>query len=403
MLDFHEALACMLEAAVSLPTHTVAVADASGCVLGEDLFAPRPFPDTPRSAVDGYALGQLGRQSYTVKEYLAAGAMPNVNLKADEAAAVMTGATVPQSCEAVVRVEDTQTHVDADAAEQVQIKASATRGSNINAIGEEAQAGALIMERGRRITEIEFSVLCYAGLKQITVHRKPKIGLLITGSELLQPGEEHRPGKTYNSNCYLLQGILARLGLECQVCGPVEDDFEALQQALARLASENDVVVSSGGVSMGKYDHVRPLLQGREFSCLVERTRIKPGRPLIVSQRDGTLFFGMPGYPAAFLTNLFAYLLPVLKKMAGWCNYQHTWTPVRLTAPARGRKGRSDFVRVKLTQEAGQLCAQPLPSQMTSHYLNMAACDALLLLDAATDNLPEGAVGTALILKRELC
>lgn len=403
MLDFHEALACMLEAAMPLPTHTVAVTDAGGCVLGTDLFAPRPFPDTPRSAVDGYALGQLGRQSYTVKEYLAAGAIPNIDLKADEATAVMTGATVPQPCDAVVRVEDTHTDVDAVETEQVQVKGTVIRGDNINAIGEEAQAGAWIMERGRRITEIEFSVLCYAGLKQITVHRKPKIGLLVTGSELLQPGEEHQPGKTYNSNCYLLQGILARLGMECQVCGPIEDDYETLQRVLAQLASENDVVVSSGGVSMGKYDHVRPLLQGKEFSRLVERTRIKPGRPLIVSQREGTLFFGMPGYPAAFLTNLFAYLLPVLKKMAGWHTYQHAWTPVRLTASARGRKGRSDFVRVKLTQEAGQLCAQPLPSQMTSHYLNMAACDALLLLDAATDNLPQGALGNALVFKRELC
>lgn len=398
MHDFHEALECVLQAARPLPTHTVAGADAYGCVLGADVFTPRPFPDTPRSAVDGYALGQLGRKSYSVRESLAAGALPHLKLNADEASAVMTGATVPHPCEAVVRVEDTAVQ-----AEQVQIKAPVTHGSNINTIGEEAQPGTLIMERGRLVTEIDFSVLCYAGLKQLCVYRKPKIGLLITGSELLQPGAEHQPGKTYNSNSYLLQSVLTRLGMECEVCGPLEDDLDTLQEALTHLGTRNDVVVSSGGVSMGKYDHVRPLLQREGFSCLVERTRIKPGRPLIVSQRDETLFFGMPGYPAAFLTNLFAYLLPVLKKMAGWHIYGPTWHPVRLLAPARGRKGRCDFVRVKLTQEAGQLCAQPLPSQMTSHYLNMAACDALLLLDSVTDNLPQGALGSALIFKHELC
>jgi molybdopterin molybdotransferase len=228
------------------------------------------------------------------------------------------------------------------------------------------------------------------------------VGVLITGSELLEPGEPHQAGKAYNSNCHLLYQVLTQLGMECTLMGPIADDPKLLQEALEELVRQNDVVVSSGGVSMGKYDYIRPLLQSAPYTSIVNRTRIKPGRPLVVAQRDATLCFGMPGYPAAFLTNMFVYLLPVLKKIAGWTGYQPEWRCVRMQVPACGRKGRCDLVRASISSRGAELCAEPLANQLTSHYLNLASCDALLLLDNDIDTLDSGELAQALIFTRLL-
>jgi len=397
MLDMHIALERLLEAVEPMRVENVAVTDAGDRIVAEDLYVTRPFPDSARGAVDGYALGSCENQTYTITRHIAAGAEVKEVLQPHEAAEVMTGACVPPGSEAVVRVEDTST----DGA-QVEIHTPVERDSNINHIGEEAHPGALIMQRGERVSEIGSSVLCYAGINRVNVYRVPVVGILITGPELLEPGEVYQRGKTYNSNCYLMRNILARLGMPWHMRGPVDDEPKVVERALEELTSKCDVVVTSGGVSMGKYDYVRPLLLRDDEAVLLNRTRIKPGRPLVVSRLNETMCFGMPGYPSAFLSNMFVYLLPVLKKMGGWSMCRPAWCPVCLSAPARGRQGRSDLLRARLSYAEGRIFAAPLDDQMTSHYLNMAGCDALLHLDMQSASLHEGELVQALIFRHEL-
>jgi molybdopterin molybdotransferase len=397
MLDMHTALERLLETVEPMPVDFLPVTEVNGRVVAEDLHVTRPFPDSARSAVDGYALGSCEDRTYTITRHIAAGAEVNDIIQPHEAAAVMTGACVPQGSVAVVRVEDTSTDGG-----HVEVHIPVERGSNINLIGEEAHPGDIIIQRGERVSEIGSSVLCYAGFNRMNVYRAPKVGILITGPELLEPGEEYQRGKTYNSNCHLMRNVLARLGISSHMRGPVDDEPRVVEGALEELTRKCDVVVTSGGISMGKYDYVRPLLLREPERVLLNRTRIKPGRPLVVSRLNGTLCFGMPGYPSAFLTNMFAYLLPVLKKMAGWSMYRPAWYPVCLSAPVRGRQGRSDLLRARLRYAEGRVFAAPLDDQTTSHYLNMAGCDALLHLDTQQACLQEGELVPALIFRHEL-
>ena len=383
-LDYPEALDAVLACARPVEIERLGIAEARSRVLAEDIVAPRAFPDTRRSAVDGYALGSLGLTQYTLAQTLAAEDLPQSPLAAEAAAAVMTGATVPDGAVAVVRVED----VTVDG-RRVVPEATVKPGENINAIGEEAAEGQPVLQQGQRLDAIAYSVLCYMGIARAKVYRRPRVGVLITGNELLRPGQPHRPGMVHESNGYLLQSVLEKLGIEPLMRGPVADSPGELGATLNELARQSDLVVTSGGVSMGKFDFIRPLLHEAGYRVLVDRTKIKPGRPLLVAERDRTLFFGMPGYPAAFLVNLFVYLLPVLKRLCGLENVGPLWQKAILAAPVKGRAGRWDMIRTQLHTAGGGLVARPASSQLTSHYLNMANADGLIVLDKDCAQCPE--------------
>lgn len=378
-LDYQEALERLLAAVVPLGREWIPVQQAAGRVPARQVVTPRPFPDTRRSAVDGYALGSVTSADFRLTEILAAESRSRVALNATSAAAVMTGATVPEGAVAVIRVEDATVN-----GMIVTPKTTVAVGDNINSVGDEMVAANPVLEAGRRLDPVAYSVLCALGLEQVEVYRRPHIGVMITGNELLQPGEQHRPGLVYDCNSFLLKVVLERLGAIIDIRNPVGDSPAEVKRVVEQLGKSCDLVITSGGVSVGQYDFVRPLFSEDGFELVVDRTRIKPGRPLLVARRGPQLFFGMPGYPAAFLVNLFIYLLPVIKKISGWTSLLPRSQWARLTQPVTGRVGRCDLIRLKLIPTDETMLARPLASQLTSHYLNMGDCDALLMLDEET-------------------
>ena len=384
-LSLPEAQRVLINAVTSVGTEIIDTIDALGRVLADDIVTAHAFPDTRRSAVDGFAVNQRGMKEYQIVETLGAGELPQHQLTEGQAAAVMTGATVPEGSVAVIRVEDT---IVAD--DILALKVDISVGENINRIGEEMDKGANILCAGTRLTPVKYSVLCCSGAAQVRVYKLPTIGILITGDEVLQLGENHRTGSVYDSNRHFLTGCLAQLGIQCKVLGPVNDDEATISEYLDQLAKECDLVISSGGVSMGKYDFIRPLLHSSGFEVLVNRTGIKPGRPLIVARKDATMFFGMPGYPAACLVNFFYYLLPTIKCLMGISDVLPVVRPVLLATPLKGRKGRWDVIRVKLERETSQERVHKLTSQMTSHFLNFGMCDGLVLLGGEVDRKNTG-------------
>ncbi len=379
-LALPEAQRVLLEAAPSAATEVIPTCSALGRVLAENIVTPHAFPDTRRSAVDGYAIDQIGLKQYRIVATLGAGQLPQHPLAAGQAAAVMTGATVPEGSVAVVRVEDVA--VDGDL---LTVQTEVREHENINRIGEEMETGACILHAGTRLTPVNYSVLCCTGIAEVKVHRLPRVGILITGDEVLQLGEAHRPGSVYDSNRHFLVGCLAQLGISCQVLGPVNDDEATIRDSLEQLSAECDLVITSGGVSMGKYDFIRPLLQSSGYRVLVNRTKIKPGRPLMVARKDDTLFFGMPGYPSACLVNFFYFLLPTVKRMMGLNAVLPPTRKVRLADDLKGRKGRWDILRVQLKGDLGDELVYRAPSQLTSHFLNMGMCDGLVMLGGDFD------------------
>lgn len=385
MLSLPEAQRRLIDAAPTPATETIATAAALGRVLAKSIVVSHAFPDTRRSAVDGFAISAPGLEHYRVIETLGAGELPQQQLKVGDATAVMTGATVPAGSFAVVRVEDSELHDDILA-----LKQDVSSGENINLIGAEMAQGETILSAGTCLTPVKHSVLCCTGIAEIKVFRLPKVGILITGDEVLQLGEAYRPGSVYDSNRYFLTGCFAQIGIPCQMIGPVPDKETSILNSLDQLAEESDLVISSGGVSMGKYDFIRPLLHANGFEILVNRTRIKPGRPLMVARRDKTLFFALPGYPTACLVNFFYYLLPTVRKLMGLNDVIPVTRKVALATDLQGRKGRGDIIRMRLQASGAKETACKLDSQLTSHFLNFAVCNGLALLDDDVDKVLSG-------------
>lgn len=375
----------LINAAQPVTGETIPSGQALGRVLYEDIMTPHAFPDTRRSAVDGYAVANIDAERFHICETLGAGQISSCQLTNGDAAAVMTGATVPEGSVAVIRVEDCEVEE-----ETLVLKKQPENGENINRVGEETGADQTVLTRGTRLDPIKHSVLCCLGVAEVKVFQLPRIGILVTGDEVLQLGDQHQPGSVYDSNRHFLASCLAQLGLTAKVIGPVKDDEKTIKDSVNLLAEQCDLVISSGGVSMGKYDFIRPLLHSSGFDVLINRTGIKPGRPLIVARNAKALFFGMPGYPAACLVNFFYYLLPTVKKLMGMTDTLPVTRRIRIGTDLKGRKGRWDIIRARVEQSDDTESAHPLDSQLTSHFLNFAMSDGLIMLDADTDRAMTG-------------
>lgn len=399
MHSYSEALAALTHSVPVPDWKHVPITEAAGRVLAAPAYSPQALPNSRRSAVDGYALADRHSTSWRIMGTYGAGE-GSPELQEGQAVAVMTGAGVPDSAVTVVRWEDTQVQ---DNELQLTTKVPA-QGQSINETGSEAPAGQQLLAPGVRLNPLAYSILCYAGVSQVAIYQPLKTGLLLSGNELLPPGAIPQPGYSYDSNSYLLHGILQQLGAQVSRCGPVGDDPQQLQYQLQQLIDSCDLVVTCAGAARGQYDYIRQLLQARsDFVSLVDYSRIKPGRPLLAGNCGNTLVCALPGYPAACLTNLFIYLIPVIKKASGWRHWQPQWQQRPLRAPARGRTGRTDLVRVR--QEVNTEAAAglwPLPDQLTSHYLGFANCEGLLLLDEATAELAAGSQGAFLHFQQEL-
>jgi molybdopterin molybdotransferase len=397
MLSFQDAQRTMLEAVPEPGRETVALRRALGRVPARDLSVPRDYPDTRRSAVDGYAVRFDGGTSFRPVGEVVAGQIPESRLEPGECVAVMTGGTVPDEADCVVMVEDCD---ETDGLVSVNVPLRA--GALINEPGSEAASGEPLLRRGARLTQARYAALFYAGVPEVPVYEPPSVGVLITGQELREVEDRPAPGKAFNTNRYILEAFLHAVGTPCSLERQAPDDEDAMRQALDELSEHCAFVVSSGAVSMGRYDYVKKIFRESGFSLLVEGTRIKPGSPLMVAERDGKLFFGMPGYPAAFLTNALLYLVPALKKASGRSDYDHRPINATLKTPLHARRGRMDAARACLELENGEWFASDPGSQRTSHFLNFARVNGLVLVPESAGDLPAGSAVKALSFDLEL-
>jgi molybdopterin molybdotransferase len=343
MLSFEQAKKAILVSVPAPGTETVTVRSSLGRVLAEEIRAPRDFPDTRISAMDGYAVRFGSGSRFEQIAVIAAGELPEFTLEPGQCAAVMTGGTVPGGTDCVVKVEDCEVTNGT-----VEVRAGLEPGAYINEPAFEAPAGKILLRPGVRIHRAAYPALFYAGISEVEVYRRVRPGILITGSELREVEAGQARGRIFNTNLYILESLLDSIAVDCGTKSHVPDDEAATREALESLAASCDVIICSGGISKGRYDYIKKILNGADYSLIVNGTAIKPGSPLMVAKRGGRLFFGMPGYPAAFLTNALLYLIPALKKAGGLKHYEHRWISARLTTPMRSRKGKLYFNRAVL-------------------------------------------------------
>ena len=278
-----------------LKAETVDFANAVNRVLAQDVRADMPMPPFNKSAMDGYACrrADLG-EPMTVIEEIPAGCMPNKSIVANQCSKIMTGAPVPQGADCVIMIEYTET-VDTD---RIRFTADDSA-DNICLKGEDIREGDVVLNKGERITPAHIAVLATVGCTTPPVYARPRVALMATGSELVEPTEKAQGANIRNSNSYQLATQLQQMGALVTYCGIIPDDLEATIQAIAAAKNDHDLVLISGGVSMGDYDFVPEALQSNGFELLFQSVAMQPGRPTIFGTHNETYCVGLPGNPVS--------------------------------------------------------------------------------------------------------
>ena len=387
LLDLFDARSRMIAAARPVDgTERVALAEAARRVLAEDVLATLDMPGVDNSAMDGYAL-RLGERSseglpVTLRVPAGAGVM---HLPAGGCARIFTGAPVPLGADAVVPQE--RVRLDADG--RVHVEGELPRGANIRRQGEESRAGTPLLASGSRLEAAAIALLASHGIAEVTVRRRVKIALFSTGDELIEPGERRAPGQVFDSNRAMLKALMAHQGVELIDLGVILDDPLDLHQALGRARDEADLVVCSGGVSVGEEDHVRPAIE-RLGGIAFHGVGIKPGKPFALgflgeSLAAGIPLVALPGNPVASLVGWQFLGLPFVQVRQGRQAAPLQQFPVAAGFSRRGPKGRRELLRVVLDWSAGAPVAH-LAGGQGSHMLSAASqAHGYLVIDANND------------------
>lgn len=386
LLTFEEAQARVLEHVRPLPGEPVALADAAGRVVVEAARAAVDLPPFASSAMDGFAVraADLPGTLPVVAEVAAGRPAPRA-LGAGEAMTISTGGVVPEGADAVVPVEYVVRH-DND----VGIPEALEQGANVRPRGGDVPAGDVVVETGVRLGAAQLGALGAAGIPAVVCARVPRVVVLATGTELARPGEPLGPGQVYEANSVMLAAALAAVGAAVEVLPAVADDEAAHRAALERgLAA--DVLVTSGGVSVGPHDLVRRIEAELGVEELFWRVAIKPGKPVSFGVRGATLVFGLPGNPVSSLVGCELFVKPAVRALQGLRDPLPRFEPGRLGRAARRNPARDDFMRARSRLDRDGVALEPLSGQDSHMIVRAAAADALVHVPRGDGELPAGA------------
>ncbi len=378
LLSIDDALAAVLGRVHPRPPESVASAQAAGRVLAADARAAVDLPRFRSSAMDGYALRAADAPGrLPVVERVAAGAPASRPLEPGEAMGIATGAPVPEGADAVVPLELVATGND-----WIETPAVA-EGDNVRPIGGDVEAGAVVLAAGTRLGPAQLGALAAAGIATASCAPRPRVAVLSTGTELRRPGEELGPGQIYEANATMLAALFAAAGAEVEVLEPVADDEAAHRAALERgLAA--DVLVTSGGVSVGPHDLVRRIEAELGVEEVFWGVSVKPGKPLAFGVRGETLVFGLPGNPVSSLVSAILFVRPALDALQGAEPGPH-YAAGTLAAGVRPSPGRDQLVRARSRREGGETLLEPLSGQDSHMIARAATADALVLVRAGEE------------------
>ena len=367
---------------------TCPLLEAGGRVLAAPLLAPRDVPGFAAAVMDGYALqaasGEPGAW-LPVAGASAAGVPYGGTVPPGHVVRISTGAMLPEGTDAVVPQEQVQQRGAA-----VQLSAVATRGQWVRAASAEAARGDELVPAGHRLRRADIARAAGCGLVTARLWRQPRIALLTTGAELRDAGEPLTPGLVHDSNGPLLHLLLEALGYQLTAQQRVDDDPEHLKQALLQLAGQADVLISTGGVSVGAVDHVRPLLE-QLGQLQFWRIAMKPGRPFTTGTLAGCRFFGLPGNPVSAAVTFLQLVWPTLQALEGATPEPWPRLRVALAEPLLRRAGCAELIRARLeTDAAGAPLARVCGAQDSARLGSLSGADLLLELDAETSALPAG-------------
>lgn len=376
----------------SLPTLTQTIKrplrDALGHILAHDIHSPIQVPNHINSAMDGYAVRSADLPDNTTQNFevigIAFAGKPFEGVcGANQCVRIMTGAPIPQGTDTVV----IQEHVEILDKPHIRIGSGHRAGQNTRQAGEDIALGSTILHAGRRLNPADLGILASIGMPEVTVYRPLRVAFFSTGDELRSVGEPLQAGEVFDSNRYALYGLLKRLNFDVLDMGVVRDDPAVLEQALQQAAASADVVLTSGGVSVGEADYIKDILQ-KLGQIHFWKIAIKPGRPLALGQLGNAMFFGLPGNPVAVMVTFLQLVQPALLKMACETNYQPILIDAICQSHLKKQPGRTEFQRGILSRNAqGQLIVEKTGYQGSGILTSMSQANCLIVLPDERDTI----------------
>jgi molybdopterin molybdotransferase len=389
LISVAEAQRLILERAKPLEAERVPIERATGRVLAESAAAAVDLPPFPSSAMDGYALRAEDTASapvvLPVVERIAAGSPASRPLAPQEAMGIATGGAVPEGADAVVPIEIVE-----EAEDGLVVGAPVTSGANVRAPGGDVHAGETVLEPGVVLGPGQVGALAAAGVSEVQCTKRPRVGILVTGSELRQPGEQLAPGQIYESNGLLLATALGLAGAVPAQLGVVADDEEEHRRTMERALLGFDMLVTTGGASVGPHDLVRKVQADLRVEELFWGVAMKPGKPVAFGVRRGHLVFNLPGNPVSVLATFELLVRPAINALLGLPDPLPAFRNGTLGAVVRRNAERDELVRAALRRNGGEDVLEPLSGQESHMIVRAGRANALVWVDAGEGELPAG-------------
>ncbi len=386
LLPFNKALSLLLEAVTPVTeTQQVPLDQALDHILADTIRSPLAVPGYDNSAMDGYALIASDLNKTDTLQLIGkslAGHPFDKPVCPGECVRVMTGAKMPLGADCVIMQENTELQGD-----YIRFSKRVKPGDNIRRSGEDIQQGAIVLSQGKRLTPADLGLLSSIGCGHVTIYRRLKIGLFSTGDELRIPSQPLAEGCIYDSNRVVIKAILQRLGCHILDLGIIPDQPEKLKAAFAQCESECDVIISSGGVSVGEADYTKDILE-QLGDIHFWKVAIKPGKPFAFGQLGQAVFFGLPGNPVSAAVTFHQLALPALLKMAGETANENLTLLAKTIYPLKKRPGRTDFQRGILSRNrSGELVITDTGGQGSGMLSSMSHSNAYIKLPQDANNI----------------
>ena len=374
MVTIEEAQKIIQDQSIELQTETRNLSDCLGFALSEEIIAPFDMPAFDNSAMDGYALCGISTE-YTIVGEVAAGDMGAIQLKKGEAVRIFTGAKLPEMASAVMMQEKTRVE-----GKQLYLDHEPKEGQSIRKRGGEFSKGQVVFEENYSISPAGIGLIGSLGIEKLEVFRKPRLHLITTGNELIEPGKRKNDGQIYESNSYALTAAAEKYGFSVDAKMQIEDDFEAIKSGIENSLEQTDVLILSGGISVGDYDFVKEALEENGVKEQFYKVFQKPGKPLYFGRKDNKFVFALPGNPASSLSCFYIYVLPFLYQLSGssQSGLPRYFFPV--SADFENRGDRPSFLKAKVQDGKVEI----LNGQSSSMIQSMALGNALAFVDAET-------------------
>lgn len=381
MITVSQALEVIDKHCIAGKSETKHVFKTLGLVLAEDVYSPMNMPPFRQSAMDGYAIIYSNQKVLKVIDEIQAGAAKKVLLTEGEAARIFTGAKMPENADTVVIQEDVIRQND-----EIIIQNIPKPSANVRPIGEQIKSGEIALQKGTILNEASIGFLAGLGIEKVNVYKTPKVRILVTGNELQQLGKKLVEGQIYESNSVTLKIALKRFGIKKIKISRVEDTLSSTTKAISACLKKADIVLISGGISVGDYDFVKEALHQNGVEEIFYKVNQKPGKPLWFGKKKSKFVFALPGNPASSLTCFYIYVLPLLKAQMGFEKFHLPRATACASSDINNSTGKTLFLKGNVSDSK----AEALTGQASSMLRSFAESNALLMVPKGKEIIKKG-------------